>query len=312
MAKCENIPTYLATASLDGKIKWWDIRAKGSALNIKGHLTGVRALSISPDLNYIASGADDGLVRLWDIRANRMMKELSIDDQGPINCVEFNPGSYSLAYGANDKLIKHWDLNTYSLICVTPVDRLPIQKIKFNYEGTHVFSGTNETIKFWDVDEEIPKLEYMAETGWNKLQDMQYVDNDAIYGINTYGNKIGYWMIPYDIIATSKNLISKQQAVYQNINSNVKKAKSDIISDFQCVNDNVISKHINNLQSNIQGYSKPQTNRENSNLPSNSILNKNPKGSVSDFYTTEAFLNQSNQIDNVFAKNGNYIFNLQA
>jgi hypothetical protein len=64
-------------------------------------------------------------------------------------------------------------------------------------------------------------------------------------------------MIPYDIIATSKNLISKQQAVYQNINSNVKKAKSYIISDFQCVNDNVISKHINNLQSNSVKFKVP-------------------------------------------------------
>jgi katanin p80 WD40 repeat-containing subunit B1 len=215
MAKCEGIPTYLLTSGLDGKIKYWDIRTKSAIANFKGHLSAVKALSISPDLNLIASGSEDGSVRLWDLRTGKLMKEFLIEDQTLINCIEFNPASFSLAYGANDKLIKHWDLNEFSLISVTPVDRLPIQKIKFNYEGTHLFSGTNETLKFWNVDQETTKLEYMAETGWNKLQDFVYLDNDAIYGLNTYGSKIGYWMVPYDLIVTHTS----------------SKAKSDLISD---------------------------------------------------------------------------------
>jgi katanin p80 WD40 repeat-containing subunit B1 len=241
MARCEGIPTYLLSGSFDGKIKWWDIRTKGSPMNIKGHLTAVRALAISPDCNFIASGADDGVVKLWDIRSNKLMKEFCIEDQGSINCVEFNPGSYSLAYGSNDKLIKHWDLNNYSLISVTACDRLPILKMKFNYEGTHIFSGTNETLKFWNVDEENTKLDYMGEAGWNKLQDMHYIEDEAVYAVNTYGSKIGFWMVPFDIIANSKadsTLLSKR-------------AKSDIISDFKYVNDNLVAKHINNVQKNI-------------------------------------------------------------
>jgi len=343
MSKCEGIPTFLATASLDGKIKWWDIRAKGTPMNIKGHLAAVKSLAISPDCNFVASGAEDGLVRLWDIRANKLIREFNIPDQGTINCVEFNPHSYTLAYGSNDKLIKHWDLNEFSLISVTTVDKLPIQKINFDHTGNNIFSGTNDTIKLWDVEQEdTAELIYMAETGWNKLQDLKYVEDEAVYAVNTYGNKIGYYMIPYDMIATNmkaraggredrnyfnnnyhhnhlkedkinsnENLISHRgrsnNPTNTNLNTNnihISRANSDILSDFNNV-DSSIAKHISNIQNNINIYN----NHNNSNhINNNNIFNSSSSSNffnnrLNEAYSTENIFN-TNQSDNVFVRNG--------
>jgi hypothetical protein len=294
MAKCENIPTFLLTAALDGKIKWWDIRTKGTPMNIKGHLETVRSLSISPDCKYVASGSDDGLVRLWDIRANKMLKEFSIQDQGSVNSVEFNPHAVTLAYGANDRTVKHWDLERYSLISVTALDRLPIMKVKFDVTGKNLFSATNESLKYWIIDDEEPKLLYLAEAGWNKLQDLQYVNEEAVYGLNIFGNKIGYWMAPWDNISDSINTTNRN-----NVNKNIpnsKRANSEVMSDMDYINNNIIAKQINNMQKNINSSIISTTNCNND----HSIL--------ADFYTTESIVN-SNQNDNVFMKNGLNIMN---
>lgn len=272
MAKCDYIPTYMVTSSLDGKIKWWDIRAKGSLLNLKGHMSAVRTLSISPDCNLVASGAEDGLVRLWDIRTNRLMKEFSIQDQGTVNCVEFNPYSITLAYGANDKTVKHWDLQTYSLISVSPLDRLPISKVKFDATGKNVFSCTNESLKYWMIDDEEPQLINIFEAGWNKLQDMQYVPEEAVYGLSIYGNKIGYWMIPYDKVTSNSN---NEKDIYS------KRSNSEVTPNFDNLNNHMIAKHINKMGNNFSNQS--------------------------DTYNTESILN-NNQNENIFMKNGKNIF----
>jgi katanin p80 WD40 repeat-containing subunit B1 len=283
LAKCEDIPTYLVSAALDGKIKFWDLRARGTPLNLKGHLSAVKSLAISPDCKLIASGADDGIVRLWDIRANKILKEFSIEDQGNINCIEFNPYNITLAYGANDKTIKHWDLERNSLVSVTPFDRLPITKLKFDCTGKNIFSCTNESIKYWMVDDDDPKLLNIIEAGWNKLQDLQYIEEDAIYAVNTYANKLGYWRIPFDkILSTSEN---------------VKRSKSDVISEFNHLNNAKIVNQTNNLQpqpkmviSGLNIYKQP-----------NSNFNK-------DIYFNDGSFNtntNNQQPDSVFMRNGN-------
>jgi WD40 repeat protein len=140
-------------------------------------------LSISPDNNYLASGSEDTLVRLWDLRQNKLMKEFSIPDQNVVNCVEFNPHSITLAYGSNDRTVKHWDLERYELISITPIDRLPIVKVKFDSTGKNVYVATNETLKYWMIDDNNPSLLETIDAGWNKLQDMVYVNNQGLYGI---------------------------------------------------------------------------------------------------------------------------------
>ncbi len=235
IAKCENIPTFLASGSLDGKVKFWDIRARGAPINFKGHLSAVRSIAISPDCNFIASGAEDGVVRLWDIRANKMIKELVIEDQGMINCLEFNPFDITLAYGANDKSVKHWDLENYSLISVTPLDRLPVLKLKFDQSGKSVFSCTNETIKHWMIDDDKPKLLNILETGWKQLQDFEYVEEDAGYAVSIYGSKMGYWRIPFDKLMNKGDVVSKNR-------------DAGILSDFNN-NMGIVAKQLNNINS---------------------------------------------------------------
>lgn len=222
LAKVKETPAVLVSGSLDGKVKIWDLRSKNN-INIKGHLDGIKALSVSPDCSLVASGAEDGVVRLWDIRANKILKEFSIEDQNTINCVEFNPHSITLAYGANDRTLKHWDLERFTLISVTPVDRLPIQKLKFDSTGKNTFVATNETLKYWMIDDYEPKLIDMYDAAWNKLSSFEFVENEGIYALGISNSKINLWMHPIGDGAKDIKKEIRKEIVTNRAESNPKK-----------------------------------------------------------------------------------------
>ena len=221
--KSEDSEISFLSASSDGKIKLWDVRSKNASATIKAHSGPIKALSPSPNGRYLASGSEDGMTRLWDLKANKIVKEFSIQGQGGVNCVEINPYAITLAYGTNDRTIKHWDLEKYSLISVTAYDRTPIIKIKFDLTGKNIFSATNESIKYWMVADEEPKLIYLAEAGWKQLHDINVIEGEGIYAVGTYGNKISYWFLPWDAI---------------NSNNSQKNTNSDILSEFNNVKRN--------------------------------------------------------------------------
>jgi WD40 repeat protein len=223
LAKANELPFMLVSGSLDGKIKLWDMRVKNYACNsgLKGHLESIKALSVSPDNNYIASGSEDSLVRLWDIRQSRLIKEFSIPDQGTVNCVEFNPHSITLAYGSNDRTLKHWDLERYDLISITPLDRLPVVNVKFDSSGKNAYVATNDTLKYWMIDDNQPKLLENIDAGWNKLQDMQYINNEGLYAISTYGSKLSFWCVPESGRLINEIKKTNEDVLYRNKSENV-------------------------------------------------------------------------------------------
>ena len=240
LSKVKNAPYMLASGSQDGKLKIWDARNyKNSSLNFKGHFESIRAISISPDCNYIASGSEDKLCRLWDIRQNKLIKEFSILDQGVVNCIEFNPHCITLAYGTSDRTVKHWDLERYQLISVTPVDRLPISKIKFDSSGKNLYSATSDTLKYWMVDDESPILNDNIECGWNKLQDMQYINDDGIYGISIYGTKIALWHMPEKGSNSRSNSTKEVSNILDSI-SNINLSNDKIIVQNNYVINNIV------------------------------------------------------------------------
>jgi WD40 repeat protein len=228
LAKVNEQPYILVSGALDGKIKIWDLRNKpGNCINLKGHMECIRSLSVSPDNNYIASGSEDSLVRLWDIRQNKLLKEFSLPDQTGVNCVEFNPHSITLAYGSNDRTVKHWDLERYDLISITPLDRLPITKVKFDSSGKNAYVATNETLKYWMIDDSKPELLENIDAGWNKLQDMVYVNNEGLFAVSTYGSKLAFWSVPEsskmvnEAKKISEDMLYKQESVFARNGKNV-------------------------------------------------------------------------------------------
>jgi len=199
------VGNFLASGSADGKIKFWDIRGKNQYLSLKGHLGNINCVSLSPDLNYLVSAANDNLFKIWDLRQNKLLKDVSLE-QNYVNCVEFNPKVFTLAYGSSDKSVKNFDLERYEIISNTPMDKLPAVKLSFDETGKNLIIATNEGFKYFLMDKEKPEFFDMFEAGFNNLQDINFRDDEGLYGIynilfityfilavSIYSSKISKW-----------------------------------------------------------------------------------------------------------------------
>ena len=207
----QNNSYKLSSASADGKIKIWDLSCQTSVINLKGHFSQIDALSFSPDLNYLASGSQDGVIKLWDLRTNKCIKEIYDKEQKSIYCIEFNNYEKAFAYGGKDKILRYYNYEKFEKIGQTSADRLPIQKLAFDNKGKNIFSATNESLKYWEINEQGLNLNDMFETGWNKLQSFKYLEGKAICGLSTYGDKISYYLLKNkDMFKTPNNILNKK------------------------------------------------------------------------------------------------------
>ena len=209
--------SVLASGSSDGKIKLWDLKSKFAATNIKGHFSQIDSLAFSPNCVYLASGAQDGIIKLWDVRnTNKSMKEINEKEQKSINCIEFNTEN-KFAFGGKDKIIRYYNLNNFEKIGQTSPDRLPIQKIAFDDNGKKILSATDESMKYWEINEQGLNLIDMFESGWNKLQSFKYIEGKAVCVLGSFGNKISYYLLKYKELIQNPNLILRENPNMENI-----------------------------------------------------------------------------------------------
>ena len=311
----KNSENILASGSADGKIKLWDLKSKIPATNIKGHFSQVDALSFSPDFVYLSSGGQDGVVKLWDVRnTNKTLKEIYEAGQKAVNCIEFN-NDLKLAFGGKDKVIRFYDLEEFGKIGQTSPDRLPIQKIAFDNDGKNIISATDESVKYWEINEQGMNLIDMIETGWNKLKSFKYIEQKAICALGSFGNKISYYILKYKELVQNPNLILRENPYMANI-VEVKETEDssnlDSIADKKIMNNSEKKMNNNNFDKNNLKNNKKNNVLENENMDDNLRLSKfisnnisNSDISLSEINTSKIESKKDNIIKNITSKIGN-------
>ena len=311
----ENI---LVSGSADGKIKLWDLKSKIPATNIKGHFSQIDALSFSPDFAYLASGAQDGIVKLWDIRnTNKVLKEIYEGDQKAINCIEFN-NDMKLAFGGKDKVIRFYNLEKFGKIGQTCPDRLPIQKIAFDNDGKNIISATDESLKYWEINEHGLNLIDMFESGWNKLQSFKYLQGKAVCALGSFGNKISYYILKYQDLVQSPNLILRENPFTPNIpevketedNSNLDSKTEKIDNNIMNGTEIIISNNLNNKKNINEKETEIINDMENingnNNLGISKFINKDDINNIDISLTEVSTSKMENQNNNNILKTDIY------
>lgn len=214
----------------------------------------------------MASTSEDKTVKLWDIRKtnSELVKELKLPTQNITTCIQFHPYNTTLAYGSTDKIIRAWDIDTYTPVYATPFDKQPIIRFQYDTLRKGIYVGTDSGVRYYKTNDSInydldsvranigrnnkkdtyiEKLSVLEayEMGWNKLQDMMLINNEALYALTSYGKSISYWALP---------LVEQNNFNIYNYYS--KEQLGDKLKDY-------ISRNINNINNLFSNYKEEKS-----------------------------------------------------
>ena len=98
---------FLATASMDGPIRIWDVGRASLFTTITGHRALIEHLEFSPvDNNILLTASHDGTARLWDIDG---ILTTALPHEYPPTFAVFSPDNVHLLTGGGDAAVHLWD-----------------------------------------------------------------------------------------------------------------------------------------------------------------------------------------------------------
>ena len=103
----------LATASMDGAVRIWDVESASLFAIIRGHGGLVEHVEFSPAGNSLLTASHDGTARLWDIDG---VLTTTLRHQHPPTFAVFSPDSKRIVTGGGDSVAHVWDVASGSEI----------------------------------------------------------------------------------------------------------------------------------------------------------------------------------------------------
>lgn len=151
---------WLATASLDGTARLWDVTAADPAstsLELVGHEADINAVAFSPDSHWLVTASDDRTARLWDVGAAHP-EESYIALQGHqqnVLVAEFSPDGRWLATGSMDATARLWDMTSANpeanpIVLAGHSDH--VIALAFSADSRWLVTGSaDKTARLWDL-----------------------------------------------------------------------------------------------------------------------------------------------------------------
>ena len=145
----------LASGSVDGTIKLWDLQTGKLIRTISAHSEGVRDIVFAPNGRTLASGGVENTIKLWDWQTGKLIRTLTGHSDN-INSVAFSPDSQSLASTSDDGTVKIWNPNTGQLLhtLTQALLELPLY-VAFSPDNQTVVASSigyrGTEISWWDV-----------------------------------------------------------------------------------------------------------------------------------------------------------------
>lgn len=146
-----SIENYSITSPINAKIK----KSAGPAeynrqysIELSGHRTDIRALSVSSDDRMVAS-ASNGNLKVWNIRTRNCIRTFEC---GYALCASFLPGDALIVVGTKTGDIELFDVASSSLIERVDGHDGSIWSLHVGFDGkTVVTGGADKTVKFWEI-----------------------------------------------------------------------------------------------------------------------------------------------------------------
>ncbi|KAH6560029.1 hypothetical protein BASA50_003229 [Batrachochytrium salamandrivorans] len=119
-----------------------------TTVDLAGHRSDIRSLSLSSDDELIATGSND-LVKIWSSRTRQCLKSM---DSGYVLCSAFLPGNKHLVVGTKSGEIQLFDLPSSSLLESIQAHDGPVWSLQVRSDNNGIITGSQDKqVKFWDL-----------------------------------------------------------------------------------------------------------------------------------------------------------------
>ncbi|CAO3697023.1 unnamed protein product [Umbelopsis ramanniana] len=133
----------LASGTVDGKIRMWDLRTGQSHRTLSGHSGPITALQF--DEVHVVSGSLDKSIKIWDLRTGSIFDMYAYE--GPITSLQFD--SNKIACTASTKQIKIYNRTSFQH---TVIDGHAQAATSVRFRNNMIVSGGKDSVvKLWSL-----------------------------------------------------------------------------------------------------------------------------------------------------------------
>jgi WD40 repeat protein len=135
----------LASCSLDGTVRLWDLQTKRTLAVLRDQAGAVNALVFTPDGLGLVTGGDDGVLRLWDVSRRVLIAQATPnpadrlkDGPGtdPILCLAVSSDGKFVVTGRENGLLQRYDAaNLQNAVRLSTTVRGPVEAVAISHDG---------------------------------------------------------------------------------------------------------------------------------------------------------------------------------
>jgi WD40 repeat protein len=149
---------WLASASLDGTVKVWDMQSPTTPLSHDFRISpgdseyGATSVTFSPDGRFLAAANAEGEIILWDAGTWQEIKRIEAHPQATIWTLAFSPASDLIASAGADAILKTWNTDLGLVAEFPAIHRDGIEALAFSPDGTRIATASLDgSAILWDL-----------------------------------------------------------------------------------------------------------------------------------------------------------------
>ncbi|TIB63147.1 hypothetical protein E3P78_01970 [Wallemia ichthyophaga] len=185
----------LLSASMDNKVKLWDVYNEGKCLRtFMGHYRAVKDISFNNDGTRFLSASYDKQIKLWDTETGQCLSAFS-NNKSP-QCITFNPDADkqdTFLAGMQDRKIIQVDLRSNEITQEYDQHLGPVNTLTFVDDNRRfVTTSDDKTMRAWDYD--IPVvIKYIAEPDMHSMPAVGLHPTKKFLAAQSLDNQILIW-----------------------------------------------------------------------------------------------------------------------